>query len=262
MKLFKCTELIYPGRTGRVLLFILLIPVLYLPVRAQGDSLQLSFSDGRNYLIAQNWDETLQPFRQPVNADQFEKKSPSRAFFYSLLLPGMGEAYVGEEFQSRLFLGLELVGWGFVVANIINVNMRENDYRNYAVEHAQVVWTAKENQYWIDIAKYDDIFDYNEQRRRDRDLNALYPENALYSWQWDATANRLSYDAYRIETREIENPRLYYFAAIALNHLVSAINALRVANAYNRKAEDLSFNFNFDYNPDIGQFTFSLQKSF
>jgi len=36
-----------------------------------------------------------------------EKKSVGKAFFYSLLLPGLGEAYIGNTTYTKIFLSLE-----------------------------------------------------------------------------------------------------------------------------------------------------------
>ena len=127
---------------------------------------------------------------------------------------------------------------------------------------ARVFGDGKNDQFWIDIGKFDTIFEYNEERIRERDIDALYSEDRFWFWSWDNTENRFFYDSKRIETREIEQNQLYFFAAIALNHLVSAINALRLANSYNRKLDELSLKFNIDYNPLHNQFSFSLQKSF
>ncbi len=263
MKMCKCLVSMLPGKRSKYILFLMvLFTINHAPLLAQEDSLVVPFSPGSRMLMSQNWSDPKLTFSFDNEKVELERKSPSRAFFYSLLLPGTGEAYVGESFQSKLFLGIELVGWGLVIANLVNVNLRENDYKNYAVQHANVVREGKVNQFWIDIGKFDNIFEYNEERRRERDIDGLYPENRFYYWQWDLTSSRFDYDAYRIETREIENKRLYFFAAIALNHLVSAVNALRLANSHNRQIEENSMDLGFNYNPNIGEFSFSIQKSF
>jgi hypothetical protein len=232
------------------------------PSPAQDSTISIPFTKNTQYTLSQLWlEKDNLPF-QKEDTDTPERKSPSRAFFYSLLLPGTGEAYVGEKTQSKIFLGIEIVAWGFVVANMINVSMRQDDYKNFAVQHASVIRQGKGDQYWIDIGKYDTVFEYNEQRIRERDIEALYPENRFWLWAWDNTENRFFYDAKRIESREIERNQLYFFGAIALNHLISAINALRLANSYNRKLDELSLKFNLDYNPMYQQVSLSLQKSF
>ena len=40
-----------------------------------------------------------------------DRKSPTKAFFLSLLLPGLGEAYAGNYLRAGVFLGIEAVGW-------------------------------------------------------------------------------------------------------------------------------------------------------
>jgi hypothetical protein len=191
-----------------------------------------------------------------------DKKSVSKAFFYSLLLPGLGEAYVGRYGYTRVFLSLEIIGWSLFTANRINVASREQDNRNFAVQHAGINRQGKDDQYWIDIGKYNDIYLFNEQRRRERDINALYQEDAINYWRWDSYANRLNYDQQRIEAREIERQEVFIVGAIVLNHLVSAINALRLAKAYNRNIDQLSWYFNFDYSPAKQELYFTLSKTF
>ncbi|TFG96649.1 MAG: hypothetical protein E4H13_11900 [Calditrichales bacterium] len=231
---------------------------------AQNGQIEIPFSEGYGHAFAVTQSPYVNDYRFSKDETPLElsEKSPSKAFLLSMLLPGMGEAYVGNKTQSKIFLGIELVSWGLVAANMIHVSNRESDYKNFATQHAGINRTGKEDQYWIDIGKYDLIYEYNEQRRRDRDINALYEENGFYYWQWDSRANRLFYDKSRIDTRELERNRLYIYAAIALNHLVSGINALRLANAHNREIKELSFNLDFDYNPNMGKFSLSFHHSF
>jgi hypothetical protein len=261
MKIYRWLGSIFPGSRQEFLKIIIGFFVLVSSGIAQEKAISIPFGEGSKYKLSQLWLEGENISFQE-EADSPEKKSPSRAFFSSLILPGTGEAYVGEKTQSKIFLGIEIVAWGLVIANMINVNMRQDDYKNFAVQHAFVVRNGKSDQFWIDIGKYNTIFKYNEQRIRERDIDAIYPENRFWFWSWDNTENRFFYDSKRIETREIEQNRLYFFAAIALNHLVSAINALRLANSYNRKLDELSLKFNIDYKPMYNQFSFSLQKSF
>ena len=262
MKTYRWWELILPGKVNQFLIIVFCLIFLVLPALAQESEISIPFKESANYRLSQLWlgNDNL-PFQQEEMHSP-ERKSASRAFFSSLLLPGTGEAYIGEKTQSKIFLGIEIVAWGLVIANVINVNMRQDDYKNFAVQHASVIRNGKSDQFWIDIGKFDTVFEYNEQRIRERDIDALYPENRFWSWNWDNTDNRFFYDAKRIETREIEQNRLYFFAAIALNHVISAINALRLANSYNRKLDELSLKFNIDYNPMYQQVSLSLQKSF
>jgi hypothetical protein len=262
MKMYRWWESILPGKKQQIFIIFICQLFFVLPALGQETTISIPFTDGSKYTLSQLWLERDNIPFQNEDMDIPERKSASRAFFSSLILPGTGEAYVGEKTQSKIFLGIEIVAWGLVVANMINVNMRQDDYKNFAVQHASVLRNGKGDQFWIDIGKFDTIFEYNEERIRERDIDALYPEERFWFWSWDNTENRFFYDSKRIETRQIEQDRLYFFAAIALNHLVSAINALRLANSYNKKLDELSLRFNVDYNPMYNQFSLSFQKSF
>jgi len=193
---------------------------------------------------------------------QREKKSVGKAFFYSLLLPGMGEAYVGNSTYTKIFLSLEVVAWGFFLGNYQHVSWLQKDYENYAHQHANVSKNSKDDQYWIDIGKYDNIYEYNEQRRRDRDVDNIYKENNLYFWQWDSHANRLDYDGKRIHAKDLENDDIYYMGAIVLNHLVSAINALRLAKAYNRNLKENGWMMGVKFDDYNNSLSLSINQPF
>jgi hypothetical protein len=190
------------------------------------------------------------------------KKSVFSAFLLSLALPGLGEAYVGESHYTRIFLSTEIIGWGLYISNEIQVQNREKQYKNYAVQHAGIIPQDKNIQYWIDIGKFDSIYEYNEQSRRNRDIAAIYSETHQNFWSWDDEANRKFYEWQRIRTREIERREIYYIGGIVLNHLVSAINALRLARAYNRNQAELSWRLDFDFYPTGSHMQLSLVKPF
>jgi len=191
-----------------------------------------------------------------------EKKSVGKAFFYSLLLPGLGEAYIGNTTYTKIFLSLEVVGWGFLLGNYQHVSWLQKDYRNYAYQHANVSKKSKDDQFWIDIGKYDNIYEYNEQRRRDRDVDNIYDENNRYFWQWDSHANRLDYDGRRIHAKDLENDDVYYMGAIVLNHIVSAINALRLAKAHNRNLKESGWMMGVKFDNYRNSLSLSINQHF
>jgi len=207
--------------------------------------------------LSNNYDPEFQ-FEEQLK----EKKSVGKAFFYSLLLPGLGEAYIGNTTYTKIFLSLEVVGWGFLLGNYQHVSWLEKDYKNYANQHANVSKDSKDDQYWIDIGKFDTIYEYNEQRRRDRDVDNIYDENIRYYWQWDAHANRLDYDGRRIHAKDLENDDVYYMGAIVLNHLVSAINALRLAKAYNRNLKESGWMMGVKFNKYRNSLSLSFNQNF
>jgi len=192
-----------------------------------------------------------------------QHKSVGRAFLYSLLLPGLGEAYSGNFGYTKFFLTVETAGWGVYLMNHLQVVSKTDDYKNFAIDHAGIIQAGKDRQYWIDIGKYDTIYEYNEQKRRERNVSAIYTENTQNLWRWDSKNNRLYYDWKRIQARELERSQIYLVGGLVLNHLLSAINSLRLARAHNRRsAGALSWDFRVSVNPYRQTALLNFSRSF
>ena len=151
------------------------------------------------------------PLRDNKTADigpssQAEAKSPGKAFFYSLLLPGAGQYYAESSNSAVLFLGAEALLWLGLVGNNLYADHLVEEYKTFAVQHAGVWNAGKDNEYWAVIGKYEDIYSYNEQRRRERRFDEVYDENAFYYWNWDSKTNRYEYDRSRLQAHEIAVP--------------------------------------------------------
>ncbi len=165
-------------------------------------------------------------------------KSPGKAALLSFLLPGLGEYYVGARGWTRFFLGMEAAALASWYGNVWYAGQLETEYQTYAAQDAGVHPEGKDLQYWTAIGKYDDLYTYNEQRQRDRDFAALYPESDEYYWQWDAHENRLTYDRKRLDANQWASYEVYFQLAVVLNHIVSGINAMRLARRHNRQLEN------------------------
>jgi hypothetical protein len=62
------------------------------------------------------------------------QKSTRKAFFLSMLLPGLGEYYVGSK-RSILFLGIEAVAWYVYVSNTNKGNDLDSQFKQFADSH-------------------------------------------------------------------------------------------------------------------------------
>jgi hypothetical protein len=203
-----------------------------------------------------------QDSKPELSTRKFEKKSVAKAFFSSLLLPGLGESYLGHKNHLKFFFSVETLCWGIYAANRLKVKWKKEDYKNFAVQHASIDQSGKNDQYWIDISFSDNIYNHNEKKRRERYIDAIYIENVFNYWQWDSQENRFYYDRMRVESRKIERRDVYIIGGIVLNHIISAINALRLARKYNRKMKDLSWNLDFQMDTPEGTAILSFVKRF
>ena len=173
-------------------------------------------------------------------------RSPGKAALLSLILPGTGEYYTGNHGYLSFFLTGEVLAWGALLANQYYFRHLVSEYKTFARGHAGISSGAKPDRFWTDIAKFDNIYDYNTQRERERLFDELYDLNPENMWQWDSHNNRLKYDAKRLHANDVDNKRVYFQLAIVLNHLVSGINALRLARKHNRSPEEPKTGFHID----------------
>lgn len=186
------------------------------------------------------------PQRQHTISLQFdkdistEKKNVGLAVFYSLLLPGMGELYVGEYAVGKYFTIAEGMLWLTYASFETYGTWLRDDARDFARTHAAIQTEGKDQQFFVDIGNFLTVRDYNERKLRDREPEKLYDVNTHY-WEWASDADRASYRRQRIAHDRMFNNNKFVVAAVIVNHIVSAVNAGRLAIGHNRRLAQTSF---------------------
>ncbi len=175
---------------------------------------------------------------QIQGTNQISKKSPATAVFYSLLLPGMGELYADGFDEGRYSLIAEGGLWLSYFSFRQYGSWIQNDARNFATAHAGAQIDGKSDQYFVDLGNFNDTYEYNEKKLRDRELEKVYDVNAGYFWTWDSDAKRKEYRALRVSSERVLNNSRFVIGAIVVNRILSAINAARLTRLYNQRASD------------------------
>ncbi len=189
-----------------------------------------------------------QPAQETVAATEF--KSKSKAFFLSLLVPGLGEHYVGSSRRAQLFFGAEIALWLGYAGFKTYENWRIDDYRGYAAENAGVNLEGKNNAYFIDIGNYNHIDEYNAAKLRQRYLDAYYRDVTGYYWSWPSEAQRMKYKNLRLSAEKADQHALFAIGAVVVNHLFSAIDAVWSTHQYNKNHRTgVGFHFNLGCTP-------------
>lgn len=165
------------------------------------------------------------------------KKDVGIAVIYSLLLPGMGELYVGEYDVGKYFTIGEAALWFTFTSFEVYGSWLRDDARRFAASHARVELSGKNDQFFVDIGNFLDTYEYNDARLRTREPEKLYDVNSNYFWQWDSDANRASYRDLRISHDRVFNNAQFVVAAIIVNHIASAVNAARLAISHNQDVD-------------------------
>lgn len=186
------------------------------------------------------------------NTKPKKKKSPGLAFIYSLFVPGLGQLYTDRFDVGKYFLISEVSLWLGYAAFTIYGDWLLNDAYEYAKIHAGINPDGKDDDFFLNIANYDNVEQYNNERLLYGEYDKIYYPELGYGFYWDNIENRKKYRGDKLSADRIHNDRLFIVGAILLNHIVSAISALTLTNNYNSDIPGKSGSINL--NTDIIKF--------
>ncbi|MBN1542528.1 hypothetical protein JW992_10310 [candidate division KSB1 bacterium] len=208
------------------LLILCLLPAWLVAQVPAGNSIDL-FPDSTLTL-------RIDPQAQPQASAISGEKSRSKAFFLSLLLPGLGERYVGYRLKSELFLAAEAALWLGYAGFSKSYDWQRSDYVAFAAAHAGADVREKDNAYFLDMENYATIHDYNAAKLRQRNLQAYYRDVETFYWEWDTEENRRRFGDLRVNADRTHNRATLTLGLIVANHLISAIDAMWSVYRYNQ----------------------------
>lgn len=171
--------------------------------------------------------------------DEKPRKSALLAIAYSLMLPGLGDAYAENFATGKYFMGADAGLWltygGFRVFG----QWLKDDAKTLAVQRASANFDGKDDKYEVNIGNFADVLSYNDAKLRNREYDLLYDPNSNFAWQWSSDADRLHYKDLRNRGESTLKNSQFVLGALVLNRVISAISAVRSVSAYNRSAQML-----------------------
>jgi len=180
-----------------------------------------------------------------VPDEALQKKNPGLAILYSMLLPGMGELYAGNYETGKYFTIADAVFWGALVGLNVYGNWQKDNYIAYAETHAGIISTGKDENYYAHIGEYLDVEQYNREQDLGHNFEDVYNTETHY-WSWESNSTRVEYRDMWSSSEEAYNNIRFAAGALVLNRLISAINAVRLVTAHNRKVkEQITWNVSF-----------------
>lgn len=174
------------------------------------------------------------PHMQPQLFQEREKKNTGLAIIYSLLLPGMGELYAGDYSTGKYFTIADGALWGILIGMNTYAGWQKDRYTSFAQSKGGVNTAGKDEEYFATIGEYMNIDQYNNQQALRRSFNKMYSGNE-YDWNWQSQEDRRSYRSMWVNSEQAYNNIRFVVGAMLINRLASAINAARLASAYNKK---------------------------
>jgi len=164
------------------------------------------------------------------------EKAPAKAFVFSLLIPGSGELYVGAK-RGYIFLGVEAIAWTSSYFLRKSGQKKEDEYFDFADAHWSFAklgqpgdscsWTGTrltEDQ--LDMLVY--FYGHNKQHFYE-DIG----KQPFYVCGWDSRTNLKTYLDMRDKSNWLLKNSNYAIMAAVVNHVISAVDALRLARNYN-----------------------------
>jgi hypothetical protein len=183
----------------------------------------------REQLVATGGDRALAYDEAPAH------KSPTVAAFASLLVPGLGELYAGRYDVGKYSTISEVSLWVLYTGLELYSDQVRNDAINFARINAGANVAGKPGQFFVDMGNFLNTEDYNIKKIHDGDYGYLY-SGSSYQWQWQSDADRSQFKSLRIKADTYLNYGRYTLAVIFLNHLLSAVDAGRLAAKVNASA--------------------------
>ncbi len=184
-------------------------------------------------------------------------KSKKKVLALSLLLPGLGEQYMGHKRKAIRACVIEATIWSAFFGGKWYANVLKNDYILYAHSNSGAR-TGKEENYYGAIEWYPDLKSYNVFVREES--RAIYPDSIearkkyeeehsladTLAWKW---ANDEEWDKYRElrnKNRSIIKNTSYCVGAAILNRIASAIIATHLPESgFGLQIEPNGFKINF-----------------
>ncbi len=192
----------------------------------------------RHEIVSLRSDEATPKIFSPENIASPAKKNQALAVVYSLLLPGMGELYADRFDNGRYSLVAEATLWLTYASFQQYGNWLQGDARSFASAHAGAVPSGKDDQFYVNLANFSNVYDYNDKKLRDRNISEVYDLSQGYFWSWDSDGSRQRFRALRISSDKVINNSRFVIGAIVVNHILSALNAARLVRHFNKNADE------------------------
>ncbi len=145
------------------------------------------------------------------------------------LFQGLGSSTSGRYDVGKYSTIAEATLWVFYTAVELYSDQVRSDAISYARVYAGAQVTGKPDQFFVDIGNFLNTEDYNVKKIHDGDYTLIYPNTPSSQWQWQSDADRARFKNLRIKADQYLNYGRYTAAVIILNHLISAIDAARLA---------------------------------
>jgi len=164
-----------------------------------------------------------------------EGKSVKKAMLLSLLMPGAGQAYLGNTGRAKAMMAAEAGVWGAFAAYRIQGGMREDRYKEMARLFAGVE-REMDDDYYLLLAYYLSSEEFNVDVMRDARMRypgdrqaqlEFFEANGYFgddAWQWDGAERLEEFSRVRTESRQSYRRATLTTGFAVLNRMISMVD--------------------------------------
>jgi hypothetical protein len=199
-----------------------------------------------------------------------KQKSGVLAMCASILLPGLGHQYLGDNSKALIYYSAEAL---FIFGGIACDHYSKtvfNSAKAYAWEHAQAQGgEGADDQFWQNVGLYDESDGYNQSISRgyNKEMELIFRTQEKdylapdLQWHWDDPANRKTYSGILQKSMSYSVASSFFIGAMVLNRLVAFIDARVTAKQMETKTLS-SIKFVPQYDPQTQSSGLSLNFNF
>lgn len=162
--------------------------------------------------------------------DQSDAKG---AFVRSLIFPGWGHYYAGEDHRLRghVHLGAEITLLTTYLGLVTRGVRLQNNYTTFAELRSGVDLDGKGRRFKKAVGDFESIDHYNDYQLRSRNWHQLFASTPENYWNWSDPLDRVHYRELRSRRDQVRNNLPFVMSLMALNRVIAAVSS---ANRVNR----------------------------
>ncbi|MCC7431381.1 hypothetical protein IT568_11095 [bacterium] len=163
------------------------------------------------------------------------RKNPALAGLLSVLVPGFGEFYVGNEKKAYSFLTTEILLFGAYFGMKKYGSSLENDAISFGSLNSGVDLRNKNDDFRTSVALFMSLEEYNLAQIQNRFYGRVYKPTVENNWDWKGSVkNRREFRSSLRDGRDYQDKAKFLGFAIFANHVISAIDASFTARKLNK----------------------------
>ncbi len=144
----------------------------------------------------------------------------------SAILPGWGELSMDHPKRAKSFFLREGIIWLSYLGGKNIYSWYKSDYEAFARLHADVDLRNQPYQLAVDMGLFDNLYEYNSNKDRRREVYLKYPEGEGYDWNWDSTTNRKKFNDMRITSATADKVASFAVGGLIAHRIISVFDIL------------------------------------